>query len=172
MHTTLFDSISVNGMMGRPDGRGDFFTDHCWHGFVQVARATGAMIWGRRTHDVARGLGGALAQLSGIRGVVLTSRRDYAVEPGWQVAASPREALDRLAAAGASGTLVAGGQTVNTAFLSQGLLDEVMLFVESVLIPRGMPLFAPTDAPDVRLELMEVARPTDSVLSLRYRVVR
>lgn len=171
MRVTLFESISVNGMMGRPSGSGDFFSSYCWTGFVDAAKQTGAMIWGRVTHEAFRGMPGAVEQLAGVKGVVLTSRRDYVPGPGWQIAGTPREALEVLSKTRTEGTLVVGGQTVNTAFLREGLLDEIILLVESVVIGRGMPVFAASDA-DLRLSLLDVTRPTDTVLRLRYRVLK
>lgn len=171
MRVTLFESISVNGMMGRPNGVGDFFSPYCWTAFVEVAKQTGAMVWGRVTHDAFRGMAAAVEQLAGVHGVVLTKRCDYAPGPGWQVAGSPGEALEVLRRAGVGDALVVGGQTVNTAFLREGLLDEVVLLVESVVIGRGMPVFAATDA-DLRLDLIDVTRATDTVVRLRYRVLK
>jgi dihydrofolate reductase len=102
----------------------------------------------------------------------MTRDTSYQVEPGWRTAASPAEAIELLQQAGVERTLVVGGQTVNTAFARAGLLDEVMLFVESVLIGSGMPLFAATDMPDLKLRLVNLSRPTDTVLQLRYEVAR
>lgn len=171
MRVTLFESMSVNGMMGRPGGSGDFFSTYCWTAFVEVAKQTGAMIWGRVTHDAFRGMPGASEQLAGLNGVVLTKRRDYAPGHGWQVAGSPREALEVLSRAKCGEALVAGGQTVNTAFLREGLLDELILLVESVVIGRGMPLFAASDA-DLRLKLVDVTRATDTVVRLHFGVLK
>lgn len=129
MKVTLFESVSVNGMMGRPEGQGDFFSDPCWHGFVAETRATGALIWGRNTHDQLRRWDKGFEQLSGLHSVVLTSRSGYDPGPGWRTAASPRDALALLEKDGVSETFVAGGQTVNTAFLEEKLLDEIVLYV-------------------------------------------
>lgn len=170
MRVILFESISLNGMIGRADGRGDFFTDFCWTGFCEIARRTGAMIWGRTTHDRVRAWEGALSDLDGVNGVVLTRDTNYSVEPSWTTATSPEAALEALARLGAVETLVVGGQTVNTAFAAAGLLDELVLFIESVAIGHGIPLFASEEMPDLTLHLVDVARPTETVLQLRYEV--
>lgn len=172
MHLTLFESVSLNGMIGRPDGAGDFFSQFCWTGFVEIARETGAMIWGRTTHDIVREWPAALGDLAGVTGVVLTRNEDYKTEPGWTVAATPRAAISFLESAGIARALVAGDQSVNTAFAREGLLDELHFFIESVAIGRGMPLFADQDFPDLKLALMDASRPAPSVLSVRYAVER
>lgn len=171
MRAVLFESISLNGKIARSDGRGDFFTEFCWSGFVEIAQRTGAMVWGRTTHDRMRGLDAALDDLAGVRGVVLTSDAGYDPGAGWTTAQSPAAALEQLAQQGAEEMLVVGGQTVNTAFAAAGLIDEIVVFVESVAIGRGLGLFAEVDMPDLRLRLLEVDRATEAVLQLRYEVV-
>ena len=168
MSIILFESVSLNGMIGRPNGVGDFFTNYCWTGFVDIARETGAMIWGRTTHD---GFGAAMRDAAPeLRGVVLTRNRDYEPGPNWSIAESPEAAVRLLHAEGVEHALVVGGQSVNTAFAKAGLLDEIMLFVEAVTVSTGMPLFS-GELPDMRLRLLDVARPTDTVLRLHYSVL-
>lgn len=170
LKVTLFMAISVNGLIGRPDGRGDYFTDVNWTGFVELAKRTGALVWGRRTHDHLRSRSPhAVGELDGVKGIVLTSSRSYRLEPGWQVADSPRAALAALEQQGLRQTLVVGGALVNAAFAREGLIDEVVLFVESVIIGRGLPLLAPEPV-DIPLELLAADRLTQTVLRLHYRV--
>jgi dihydrofolate reductase len=112
-----------------------------------------------------------LPQLRGIQGIVLTSDQDYAVEPGWVTAGTPREAVTAAERAGSEGLLVAGGRTVNTAFLAERLVDEVVIDVESVIVARGVPLVAEADL-EVALKLTGVRQLTETVVQLRYDVVR
>ena len=169
MQLILFESISLNGMIGRPNGDGDFFTNYCWTGFVEVARDVGAIIWGRTTHS---SFGEAIrAAAPELKGIVLTGNDRYNPGPGWSIAGSPVSAARMASDLGMERCLVVGGQTVNTSFAKAGLLDEIILFVESVAIGQGMPLFANEDFADIAVRLIDVSRPTDTVLQLHYAVV-
>lgn len=163
MRVTLFESITLNGMIARADGRGDFFTSHCWAGFRDIANEAGALVWSRTTHDHVRGFAAGIGELR-VKGLVLTRDPAYPTEEGWTTAASPEAAVATLAADGAEHVIVAGGQTVNTSFASAGLLDEVVVFVESVVIGRGLTVLADRDMPDLRLRPTGVSQPTDSVI--------
>ena len=165
---TLFQSISLNGLIGRPDGNGDFFTNVNWTAWIDLTLETGAMVWGRTSHDIFRRA--AVPQLKGIHGYVLTSDRDYRTEEGWKVATSPQEAVELAHRDGVERMLVVGGQTTNTAFAKAGLIDRVVLDVESVLIGHGMPIFAPAHV-DLQLDLKDVKRLTPTVIQLHYDVV-
>ena len=113
----------------------------------------------------------AIASLRGVHCFVLTSNRKF--EPGgsWKVAATPNAAMDMAAASGAKELVVSGGSTVNAAFATSGLVDRVILNVESVLIGRGIPLFPPGDF-DVQLQFRDVKKLTSTVVRLYYDVVR
>jgi dihydrofolate reductase len=173
MRVTLFMSISMNGMIGRLDGRGDFFSDICWHGFVEVVCESGALIFGRSTYEMARNWSSFRRDLVGsaVRGVVLTRSLDGVMEESWEAAASPPSALERLSAHGVEAAVVAGGTAANAAFLREGLVDEVTLFVESVIIPAGLPLVPPGLA-DVRCRLVGARTLTDSVARLDFSVTK
>ena len=51
---TLFMSMSVNGMIARPHGSEDFLSNINWQAFVDLAKAAGAVAWGRKTHEKFR----------------------------------------------------------------------------------------------------------------------
>ena len=166
---TLFKSVSLNGMIGRPGGEGDFFTNINWSSWIDLTRATGAMAWGRRTHDIFRRA--AVPELRGIKGYVLTTDRGYRVEEGWKVAGSPQEAVELAAKDGVEGMLVVGGATTNAAFARAGLLDRVIVNVEGALIGQGMPMLAGENV-DVPLLFRQAERLTDTVVRLHWDVAR
>lgn len=171
MGVKLFMSTSLNGLIARPDGSGDFFSDICWHGFVELVRDAGGLIWGRATHDLIRGWSSFKRDLvdSSVRGVVLTGQRNYSVEKSWETAASPRQALRTLADAGIEHAVLAGGTKTNSAFISEGLVDDVTLFVESIIIPSGLPLLE-KDMRDLRCRVIDVRRLTERVARLDLSV--
>ena len=166
---TLFESISVNGMIARPNDDAGFFTDINWTAFVDLAISAGAMVWGRKTHEMYRRQ--AVASMPGVHGFVLTSNGRFKVEEGWNVAASPEEAAALAAKAGAKELVVAGGATVNTSFARSGLVDRIVLNVESLLIGEGIPLFSPAKF-DMHLQFRESRKLTPTVIQLHYDVRR
>jgi dihydrofolate reductase len=122
---TLFMSISLNGMIARPDGSEDFFTDINWHAFVDLAQDAGAVAWGRETHEIFRRQ--AVADMPDVRGFVLTSNRAFQVEKGWTLATSPEETITLATQADAKELLVVGGAKVNAAFARGHLIVRVVL---------------------------------------------
>ncbi|MEV6824657.1 dihydrofolate reductase family protein [Amycolatopsis sp. NPDC051102] len=178
----LYTTISLDGYVAGPDDRPgqelgvgggrlfDWLDDRHGDGpsaqVVREATATGALITGRRTFELAGRWGGD--HHDGVPIHVLTHRVDPAdIPPGsarffTDVTAAAEEAR---AAAGDRGVMVHGAGAAQ-ALLAAGQLDELELHVVPVLLGGGRRLFGDTKA---ELELLRRLADRD-VLHLRYRV--
>ncbi|WP_116951286.1 dihydrofolate reductase family protein [Jiangella endophytica] len=182
----LYMTMSVDGYIAGPDdragqelGRGggrlfNWLDDRHGTGVNgQVfgeAMATGAIISGRRTFDLAGGWQGD--HHNGVPIHVLTSR------PGEQPAAAPGTVFysdltacvhDARAAAGDRAVMVHGAAAAQS-LLRAGLLDELELHLVPVLLGGGRRLFGDDGR---RVELRPVRRLEGrDVTHLRYEVVR
>ncbi len=135
---------------------------------MDEAMATGAVVAGRRTFELAGGWGGD--HHDGVPIFVLTRRRPP--EPQWpgvtyvnDVTAAMNAAKD---AAGDKDVLVHGARTARLA-LDAGVLDELQIHLVPVLLGQGEPLFADMPPDHIELELLRAADGA-GVTHLRYRV--
>jgi riboflavin biosynthesis pyrimidine reductase len=71
----------------------------------------------------------------------------------------------------ADNALLAGGSQLNAGFARSGLIDEVIVAIEPVIVSPGIPLLS-GDAPDLRLDLLDVDQSHHPTLRLRYRVLK
>ncbi|MFD0689630.1 dihydrofolate reductase family protein [Actinomadura fibrosa] len=136
---------------------------------VDEAMATGAVVVGRRTFELAEGWGGD--HHDGVPIFVL-SRHQPDLESQWpgvtyvsDVAAAVNMAKD---AAGDKDVLVHGARTARLA-LAAGVLDELQIHLVAVLLGQGEPLFDTMPPDHVELELLRAAD-APGVTHLRYRV--
>jgi dihydrofolate reductase len=166
---TLWTAISLNAMAARDNGSEDFLSGNNWELFVELLDATESLVWGRVTHELFIGL--VRQQFPELPVAVLTRDPAFAVDSDAVRAASPEQALTELSARGATTALLAGGPQVNGAFARAGLIDEVILGVEPVLVARGIPLLV-GDAPDLRLEFVGLDDRRRPTLRLHYRLAR
>ena len=172
MRITLFMTMSLNGMTSRPDYREDFLSPANWHSFLDCTRETGALIWGRKTHEkVLTRNRKYLDEMGGIARIVVSSREAFPADAGFEHAVSPTDAVARLERRGVSRATLAGGSILNTSFVKEGLIDDLVVNVEAVAIGRGIPLFAPDDF-DLRLELRQVKQIDARIVQLQYEVRR
>ena len=169
MGVTLWMAMSLNGMTARPDGAEDFLSNANWELFVDLVRDSDALVWGRVTHELFEQ---SIRPYSADRPIVaVTSDAGYATGHGILRAASPADAVETLRGRGANKILLAGGSALNGAFIRAGLVDDVVLGVEPVIVAQGLPLVR-GDAPDLRLQLADVRRVSDQTLLMKYRVRR
>lgn len=169
MKVTLWMAMSLNAIVAREDQSEDFLSSTDWELFLELVRGADALIWGRVTHELfirqVRPLFPTLPV------AVVTRDPSFAVDDGTVRAPSPEEAVAELAARGAAAALLAGGSRVNGAFSRSGLVDEVVVAVEPVIVARGIPLVT-GEAPDMRLELVAVDEGHRPTVRLHYRVIR
>jgi dihydrofolate reductase len=172
MNVTLFMATSLNGLIARPDYREDFLSRRNWDSFLDCARRTGALIWGRKTHEKFRRYGRQYFQtMNGLRKVVVSTDRAFSLEQGFELAGSPSEALAVLQGHGLQEATLAGGSILNTSFAKEQLIDAVEINIEPVVVGRGIPLFAAGDF-DLALQLADVRQLGDGLVQLRYVVRR
>ncbi len=189
----LYMSMSVDGFIAGPDdGRGhglgvDGERLHDWlsdggldPGSYRPAAgpnavvfdemlATGAVIVGRRTFELAGGWGGD--HHDGVPIFVLTHAPPAEPAPG-----HARYVTDGVESCVAQAKAAAGGRDIllhgaasAQAFLRAGLLDEMQLQLVPVLLGQGRRLFDDLPPDHIELELMRTLE-GPGVLHLRYRV--
>lgn len=172
MRVILFMVMTANGMIAGDDDAKDWSSKEDWDGFVAMAKKVGNIIIGRRTYDVARKTTGLLDVVK-LR-VVLTHHTDQQpVEPQTVfMNAPPAKILEYVLSKGYDTALIAGGSFINSLFMKAGLVDELYLTVEPVIIGRGIPLFADGDFQS-RLKLLEVKTLANhQTIQLHYRVLK
>ena len=161
----LHDWLSEDGEPGgfRPSGVGGEVFD----GLL----ATGAVVVGRRTSELAGGWGG---DHHGVPIFVLTRHAPDGDTARWPLVTYVADVATAMArareAAGDSDVLVHGAQTAQLA-LAAGVLDEMEIHQIPVLLGQGRPLFDHLGADHIELELTRIVD-AHGVTHLRYRVRR
>ena len=91
------------------------------------------------------------------------------MDKGYFVASSPEDAVTFLQKEGFEKALLTGGATTNSSFAKAGLIHEMILNVEPIVLGKGLSLFLPADF-QLSLELLE-SKPMNNLLQLRYKVI-
>ena len=159
-------------MIAREDNSEDFISDENWDGFIATARKHGNVVYGRKTYEIVQTWEKKyLESLKGVKKIIVSREGKMKLGGDCIHAISPGDALQKLESEGFETALVAGGSTLNAAFAKRELLDEIILNMNSVVIGKGIPVFA-SDTFDLQLELLDTKKITDNILQLRYKVVK
>ncbi len=147
----VYIATSADGFIAGPDDELDWLANPTPDaqvpagvlGFEVFLAEVGAMVMGRRTYDVVRGMGGDWPYGGTPVHVRTTRMLDDAAPATVRAVTGPIDAcLDAaLEVAAGRDVYVDGGATVRDA-LDAGRVDELIVTVVPILLGRGVPLFA------------------------------
>ena len=163
-------AMSLDGFIAGPDGAMDWVIEHNEsYAFPEIMAATGAMLLGRGTYEVARRMSAEDTSYDGGPVFVLTHHPPEKPDPGVTFLTGD------LAAAVATARAAAGeknlellGADLASQCLQQGLVDEVLVYVLPVLMGEGV-RFSTPDLGRIDLEPFSNTQ-SGPVTMLRYRV--
>jgi dihydrofolate reductase len=174
-------SISLDGSIGIPND----YRLHNWYfsneDSINVAivkeliEATGAIVIGRRSYDIADAVDGFVDDPYKVPYFVVSHSVPEKPAKGETkfifVTEGIEETLEQArAAAGAKDVVIGGGANLAQQFLKAGLIDELQLHVVPVVMGEGLRLFDYIDSL-IELEQIKVV-PATGVTHLTYRVVK
>lgn len=172
MKVILTMAMSVNGMIADENGTEDFLPHDNWIAFVKLAKKIGNFVYGRKTYEAVLGWPpNFLEDLSSVVKVVISQDKSLKVQKGFVRADNPKEAIGYLEKNGFDEVLVAGGSTVYTSFLKEGLADEIIVDVNPIILSRGIPVFG-KDIPEVGLGLLSTKDIGEGIVELHYKLLK
>lgn len=174
MNITLVMVQSINGKITRgedsnvPTWTSVEDTEH-FHTMIDHAPL---IIMGRHTYEAAKS--SIKHKDSTLRIVITSSPTNYQSEEVPHALEftdeKPEVLIDRLEKTGYSHGLLVGGASLNSAFLSAGLVDDIYLTVEPRIFGTGRPLVEDSNL-DISLTLLESKKLNDKgTLLLHYKV--
>ena len=172
MKTILYMAMTVNGKIAGANDDTNWTSKEDWDGFRAICRKVGNAVIGRKTYDMVKKED---TQLSDILTVVLTHDPVLLGKPSSHTVFTdkpPKDVLTMLGKKGYKEALVCGGGIVNGAFLKEGLIDEMYIDIEPLILGRGIPLFADGDF-EAHLKLLGLKTLTNNqTIQLHYTVIK
>ncbi len=171
MKVVIYMAMTPNGLIARANHETDFVSKTEWASFEAESKKARNVVYGKTTFDVCRANGEF--PFKGRYNVVMT--RQKVENPfGDQVLFTdkkPAEIVQTLGRMGFDTVFVAGGGTINAAFLNAGVVDEIVLDVMPEIFGKGVPLFAHIDF-GAKLRLIRTEKLSRDEIQLRYKVDR
>ena len=162
--------MSLDGFIAGPDDEMDWAISYMRQDrFPEVMAATGAMLIGRRTHEVSKRMSAEDTAYDGGPVFVLTHQPPDEPEHGVTfLTGDLAEAVTTARAAAGGKNLEILGADLASQCLQRGLVDEVLVYVLPVLLGDGV-RFSTPGLGRVDLEPLENTR-SGPVTMLRFRV--
>lgn len=169
MKTMLWATLSANGNYAQ-SGPGNPPNQDAFKDFVTNAVTAGNFIVGRRTYEGMLESGGIREAPLAHLDVIVVSRHVTHLA-GATIVPSPQEALRLLQQKGYQTALIGAGAELHNAFLSQGLVDELIFNVAPVLEGKGLNILLDEGQYKYKaIELLDCRPLGGGVIQLRYAV--
>jgi dihydrofolate reductase len=170
---TYHVATTADGLIARRDGSFDFFPTEGGHipEFIEAMKGYGAVLMGRKTYEVGLKLGVA-DPYPHLDSYVFSRTMKESPSPRVKlVAGEPAATVRTLKAQEGPPLWLCGGGELASGLFAEGLVDEVLLKVNPVLLGEGTPLVSVLKAP-TRLELLSTKVYRGGVVLLHYQVQR
>lgn len=167
MNVILYMAMSANGLIAETSDNTDWVSDLEWKNYLTQIKHAGNVVIGRRTYEIQQQQGD-FAELSKCKIIVVSNHDFQTSELNHVVVPSPQAALTLLNSY--KEVVVAGGATLNSAFLSQGLIHEIYLDVEPIILNQGIPLFSHLEN-NQNLKLLHYRVLGKDLVQLHYKVL-
>lgn len=167
MNTILYASLSANGRVIFAEDVKHQTNPEVVADFMQLAASTRNLIIGKTTFELLLGNPMVRQAFEGIEIIVLSKKMPP--QHGITMASSPAEAIQYCIKKGYKDTLVIGGAQVYQSFLTQGLINDLVLNLMPMITAGGGALTLP-GAPDLQLTLLETKKIASEITQLRYRM--
>ncbi|GAA0373162.1 dihydrofolate reductase family protein [Microbispora corallina] len=167
-------TMSLDGFITGPGDAMDWISGHSGPNpeVDEVLTTTGAVLAGRRSHDVGAGRGHRLYGGAWEGPVFVLTHRPANPYPGVTfLTCGVREAVETALAAAGGGNVVLVGADLARQCLAEGLVGEILVHVAPVLLGDGVRLHEAAGTRRVTLDTAGVNR-AGGVANLRYRVRR
>lgn len=168
-------TASLDGYINRTDGTLDWISMDLGmppeRFFLEKFSAFDAVIIGRKSCDTMRDMPGGGAY-PGMKNFVVSRTIPPGQRDGFEfVAGDLKDWVEKLKSAPGKKIWLSGGGELARSFLGAGLVDEIEIAVQPILLGKGVPLF-PGPFPESKLKLERAERLGSAIVQLVYSVKR
>jgi len=166
MKCIIYMAMTVNGYVATKNNETPWSEEE-WKAYETAVRKTKCLIIGRKTYEIMRRENNF--EKLGNPFIVVLSKNKIISENNCASAKTPEEALTLIKSKGYKDVLLGGGVLANTSFLQAGLVDEIILDIESQFFGEGLHLFSPHPA-IYHAQLLSTQLISPNVVQLHYKM--
>jgi len=162
MKIILMMAITLDGIIGKHKSHfADWTSREDKQLFMDISKEVGVVLMGKNTFDTFS------KPLPDRLNVVFTEEDKAGMEGVMWVKGDIKEVIKRLEEKYDT-AILGGGSYLNSLFLKEKLINEMMITIEPKLFGSGLTLF--TDEYDIDLELIDIKKLNNNTINLHYKV--
>ncbi len=158
----LYMAISADGFIAGNNDDVDWVSDNSWESYMKFVETCDVVLVGSRTFTMME----ADEFVEGVKYIVVTRNQTL------DTSLFEKRSIQHLSDMPDTKKIgVIGGGELNGRLMQMGVIDEIILDVEPVLLGAGIPLFGAHTA-TANLKLLQSNRLGESGMQLHYEVIR
>jgi dihydrofolate reductase len=162
---------TLNGIIARSNGDEDFLSHDNWKEFSKLAKKHGCFIVGRKTYQAVKKWKDYNFDSINAKRIIVSKNSKLKLNENYILASSPKNAINKATKLGMKSVLLTGGGKLNSSFLRNNLVDEILLNINPVLLGKGIKIFS-EDQFEKNLKLVAVKKLSSSIVQLHYKLQR
>ncbi|MGB7093205.1 MAG: dihydrofolate reductase family protein [Anaerolineales bacterium] len=176
MKASVYIATSVDGFIAREDGSVDWLSSgedagSGDYGYQDFMNSVDALVMGRNTYELVLSFG---SWPYGDKPVIVLSSQQLQIPESISntvsvMSGSPGELVHRLAERGHEHLYIDGGKTIQ-GFISEGLIQKIIITKVPILIGSGIPLFGALPH-DIRLHHLETLIFDNGFVQSKYEIL-
>lgn len=162
---TTYNVISSDGFIAQEDGSEDFIPNEVWNDFLELCNEYDTLLIGKNTYTTIQGFEKELIgpfEKSNIKKIVVTRDKDFIPKAGYEKIMSINDTIKT-----SLNVLLCSGPSLNTAFLKEKLIDQIILNRLLITLGKGVQQFKTDIAPKLT-PLPEFTRKTKGERTLEF----
>ncbi len=171
MKVVLYIAQTINGIIARENCDEDFLSHENWEVFLSLVREIGCFVVGRKTYQEVKKWEKYNFDKIKATKIIISNNPDFKIDEGYIIAISPKDALKKASKLGFKKILLTGGGTINSAFMKNGLVDEIIIDVEPYVLGNGIRIFSQEDFEN-KLKLLKIKKLKSGIIQLHYKIIR
>lgn len=176
---TIEMACSINGIIAEEDGSEDFLSERGWEIMLELLEKYDVLIWGRKTWDNILSWGDDyINDLKDINIIVLSNKTIDNLKESTKrydnlnYCTSVKDCLNLCDKLGYNKLFISGGAKINTAFMKENIVDEIILNYNPFVLNRGIQLFDENNFFKNKLKLKKVINEKDDIVQIHYKVLK
>ena len=144
-----------------------FVSKNSWESYQRAVNFADCIIIGRRTYELMPE--SEFNQRK--KYIVITHQKDLPRKTEKVVLSnnSPSVLIENLAKEKVKNVLISGGSQINSLFMKAGLIDEIYLDIEPIILGKGIKLFTEAEF-EKKLQLIGIKKLSKDEVQLHYRL--
>ena len=168
MKAVLYMATTANGFIATNNDETPWSKEE-WKSFAKKVNETKNLIIGRKTHELMLTDNNFDSYKKSVTVIVVSGK--ISTNQKFVFVKSPKEAIAYLKEKGFTKALVAGGGKLNSSFMKEGLVDEIILDIEPIVFGKGIKLFSDNDF-ETKLMLIKTKKINKNTIQLHYKVIK